>query len=43
VETATEVHRWSETYDRIVDCPMSVQVDVASSVARAIVKELSPE
>jgi TolB-like protein len=43
VETATEVHRWSETYDRIVDCPMSVQVDVASSVAQAIVKELSPE
>ena len=43
VDTATEVHRWSETYDRIVDCPMSVQVDVASSVARAIVKELSPE
>ena len=43
VETATEVHRWSETYDRIVECPMSVQVDVASSVARAIVKELSPE
>ncbi len=43
VETATEVHRWSETYDRIVDCPMSVQVDVASSVARAIGRELSPE
>jgi TolB-like protein len=43
VETATEVHRWSETYDRIVDCAMSVQMDVASSVARAIVKELSPE
>ena len=43
VETSTEVHLWSETYDRIVDCPMSVQMDVASSVARAIVKELSPE
>ncbi len=43
VETATEVHRWSDTYDRIVDCPMSVQVDVASLVARAILKELSPE
>jgi len=41
VETTTEVHRWSETYDRIVDCPLSVQVDVAGSVARAIVKELA--
>lgn len=43
VDTATEVHRWSETYDRIVECAMSVQVDVASSVARAIVTALSPE
>jgi len=41
VETASEVHLWSETYDRIVDCPLSVQMDVAGSVARAIVKELS--
>ena len=41
VETATEVHRWSGTYDRIVDCPMAVQVDVASSVAHAVMKELS--
>jgi TolB-like protein len=41
VETATEVHRWSGTYDRIVDCPMAVQVDVASSVAQAVMKELS--
>jgi TolB-like protein len=43
VETATEVHRWSETYDRVVDCPMSVQVDIASSMARSIVKELAAE
>jgi TolB-like protein len=43
VETATEVHRWSETYDRVVECPMSVQVDVASSMARSIVRELAAE
>ena len=43
VETATEVDRWSETYDRIVECPMSVQVDVASCVAGAIMNALSPE
>jgi TolB-like protein len=43
VETATEVHRWSETYDRVVECPMSVQVDVASSMARSIMKELAAE
>jgi TolB-like protein len=43
VDTVTEVHLWSETYNRIVDCPLSVQVDVACSMARAIVNELSPE
>jgi TolB-like protein len=41
VETSSEVHLWSETYDRLVESPMSVQVDVASSVARAIMEELS--
>ena len=41
VETSTEVLLWSETYDRTVDSPMSVQVDVAGTVARAIMKELS--
>ena len=40
VEAATEVHLWAETYDRIVDCPMSVQADVGSAVARGITKEL---
>jgi TolB-like protein len=43
VDTSTEVHLWSETYDRIVECPMSVQIDVASSVARTVAKGLSPE
>ncbi|HEY1307623.1 MAG TPA: winged helix-turn-helix domain-containing protein [Vicinamibacterales bacterium] len=40
VEAATEVHLWSETYDRFVECPMSVQADVGSAVARGITKEL---
>jgi TolB-like protein len=40
VETDTEVQLWSETYDRIVDRPMSVQVEVAGSMARALIKEL---
>jgi DNA-binding winged helix-turn-helix (wHTH) protein len=43
IETATEVHRWSGIYSRVVDCPMSVEADVAGSVARAITNELSPE
>jgi TolB-like protein len=43
VETASEVHRWSETYDRVVECPMSVQVDVASSMAQSIMRELAAE
>ena len=40
VETATEVHLWSETYDRIVASPMAVQADIGTSVARAVIKEL---
>jgi TolB-like protein len=36
VDTATEVHLWSETYERILERPLSVQADVGSSVARAI-------
>ena len=40
VEADTEVHLWSETYDRIVESPMSVQADVGSAVARGITKEL---
>jgi len=42
VDTTTEVHLWSRTYDRLVDCPMSVQADVGSSVASAIFNELLP-
>jgi len=41
VETATEVHLWSQTYDGIVHCPLSVQADVGGSVARAIMKALA--
>jgi len=40
VEAATEVHLWSETYDRIVECPVSLQAEVGSAVAQAITKEL---
>jgi TolB-like protein len=42
VETATEAHLWSETYERTLGSPMSVQTDVGGSVARAVMKELSP-
>jgi len=31
---------WSETYDRLIASPMTVQADVGTSVARAVVKEL---
>ncbi len=40
VDTSTEVHLWSETYDRFITSPMAVQADVGTSVARAVVKEL---
>jgi TolB-like protein len=42
VDTVSEVHLWSKTYDRVVDCPMSVQADIGSSVASAILDELRP-
>ena len=41
VDTASEVHVWSNTYDRIVDCPISVQADVARALACALVNELT--
>ena len=42
VETITEVHLWSETYERIVDCPIAVQADIGRSLARAIVNAFPP-
>src|SRR5688572_25361983 len=42
VETASETHLWSDTYDRhLVDC-LAVQEDVASHIARALAMELLP-
>jgi TolB-like protein len=40
VDTSTEAHLWSETYDRIIASPMAVQADIGTSVARAVIKEL---
>jgi TolB-like protein/Flp pilus assembly protein TadD len=43
VEAASEVHLWSDTYDRdLVDC-LGVQADVAARIARALAMELLPE
>jgi len=38
VEAATEVHVWSEAYERTITDTLSVQTEVAGHVARAIVK-----
>jgi serine/threonine-protein kinase len=43
IEAATETHLWSQTYDRTVSDWLSVQADVASRVARSLLKELVPE
>jgi TolB-like protein/tetratricopeptide (TPR) repeat protein len=43
VEAATEAHLWSETYDRTVGDWLAVQSDVASRVARSLLRELVPE
>ena len=40
VEAATEVHVWSDSYERVVNDALSVQADVAGRVARAIINEL---
>lgn len=40
LETATEVHVWSDGYEGIVSDSLSVQADIAGRVARAIMKEL---
>jgi TolB-like protein/Tfp pilus assembly protein PilF len=40
IDTATEADLWSETYERTVTDWLSVQADVASRVARSLVKEL---
>lgn len=40
LETATEVHVWSDSYEGIVNDALSVQIDIAGRVARAIVQKL---
>src|SRR4030095_14378282 len=42
IESASEAHLWSETYDRTVSDWLSVQADVAGHVARSVVRELVP-
>jgi TolB-like protein len=41
VETATEAHVWSDTYDHVGAETLTVQADVAGRVARSIVRELA--
>jgi TolB-like protein/DNA-binding winged helix-turn-helix (wHTH) protein len=40
VETATEVHVWSDVYDRVMTETLSVQTEVAGRIARALVTKL---
>lgn len=40
VETATEVHVWSDVYDRVMTETLSVQSEVAAQIAHALIKEL---
>jgi len=41
IDTRSEVHLWSATYDRVLENPMSVQADIGGAVASAILNELS--
>ena len=43
IEAASEAFLWSETYDRNVGDWLSVQADVASRVARSLMRELVPD
>jgi TolB-like protein len=42
VETASEIYRWSETYDRIVGDSLAVQAAVAGDLAQSVIRELAP-
>src|ERR671918_2460851 len=43
VETASETHLWSETYERhLTDC-LQVQSDIAARIAESLALELAPE
>jgi TolB-like protein len=42
VEMASEIHRWSETYDRIVGDSLAVQAAVAGDLAQSVIRELAP-
>lgn len=43
IDTASDQHIWTETYERNFDDVMAIQASVARSVARAIETTLSPE
>jgi len=43
IETMSEAHLWSETYDRNISDWLSVQADVAGRVARSLLRELVPD
>ena len=43
IDTESEAHLWSETYDRTVSDWLSVQADVAGRVARSLMRELAPD
>jgi TolB-like protein len=41
VETATEVHVWSDAYDRMMTETLSVQTEVAGQIAHALITQLN--
>jgi TolB-like protein len=42
IDTSTDRHLWSETYDRDLRDVVSLQADVAQSIARAIGARVTP-
>jgi TolB-like protein len=43
VDTASGVHRWSDTYDRTMSDSLFVQTDIAGAVAHALARELTAD
>lgn len=43
LDARTDAHRWTETYDRVIEDIFEIQTDIANQIAAALQAELSPE
>jgi TolB-like protein len=43
IDARSDAHRWTETYDRVIEDIFEIQTDIANQIAAALQAELSPE